>query len=366
MQVPFVNPSLQYQKLKTEIIKKFDEISTSGVYVLGNEGTRFEENFARYCNTSFAIGVGNGSDALFLSLLALGISSNDEVITAPNSFVATAWAIANVGAKLVFADVGEDYNIDPDLIERSITPKTKAILPVHWTGKIAKMDEIKQIASDRNLLIIEDAAQSVGATYKKQKSGSFGNAGCFSLHPLKNLHVHGDGGIITTNDEALYQKIMKMRNHGLKSRNECEFWGWNSRLDEIHAGIANIKLSHLDKWNERSLQIASIYIRELKGIVDLPQINENEQPVFHRFIIRSKKRDELKRFLEGKGVGTAINYPIPLHLQEASSNLGYKKGDFPRAENQAKEVLSLPIYPELEDKQINFVISSVKEFFSFS
>ena len=286
MQVPFVNPSLQYQKLKTEILNKFDEISSKGAYVLGNETIKFEKNFADYCGTSYAIGVGNGSDALFFSLLALDISEGDEVITVPNSFVSTAWAIANVGAKVVFVDVCDDFNINTDLIVNAISPKTKAILPVHLTGRIADMEKIQDIANEHKLHIIEDAAQAVGATYRDYKSGSFGDTGCFSLHPLKNLHVHGDGGVVTTNDEFLYKKIIKMRNHGLKNRNECEFWGWNSRLDEIHAAIANLKLDYLDDWNRRFREIASWYINELEGLVQTPSVKNYEQPVFHRFIIQ--------------------------------------------------------------------------------
>jgi len=363
MQVPFVNPSLQYQKLKNEILNKFDEISSKGEYVLGNEVTKFEKNFADYCGTSHAIGVGNGSDALFFSLLALDISEGDEVITVPNSFVATAWAIANVGAKLVFVDVGDDFNINTDLIVNAVSSKTKAILPVHLTGRIADMEKIQDIATKHKLHVIEDAAQAVGATYKDNKSGSFGDTGCFSLHPLKNLHVHGDGGIITTNDEALYQKIIKMRNHGLKNRNECEFWGWNSRLDEIHAAIANLKLDYLDDWNRRSREIASWYTNELEGLVQTPSVKNHEQPVFHRFMIQHKRRDKLQAFLEEQQIQTAVNYPIPLHLQESAQHLGYKKGDFPVAEEQAKSILSIPLYPELKDSQIEYVIAKIKRFF---
>jgi len=362
MKVPFVNLGLQYQRLQNEILKKFDEISSKGSYVLGDELIQFEKNFAKYCGTSFAIGVGNGSDALFFSLLALGINKGDEIITVPNSFVATAWAIANAGARLVFVDVGDDYNIDPNLIRKAINPKTKAILPVHLTGRIADMEKIQEISFEHNLYIIEDAAQAVGATYKGKKSGSFGDTGCFSLHPLKNLHVHGDGGVITTNDENLYHQILKMRNHGLKNRDECELWGWNSRLDEIHAAIANLKLNYLDDWNSRFREIASRYINELHGLVHVPSINDFEKPVFHRFMIQYERRDKLQMFLKDQGIQTAINYPIPLHLQEASNYLGYRAGDFPVAEQQADRILSLPIYSELENSQVEHVITAVKKF----
>ena len=363
MKVDFVNLGLQYSELKDEIIEIFNEISSSGSYVLGEQVEKFEEKFANYCGTKYAIGIGNGSDALFFSLLALNVTSEDEVITVPNSFVATAWAIANVGAKIVFVDVGEDYNINVDLIAKAITPKTKAIIPVHLTGRIVDMDSLKQIAEERGIHIIEDAAQAVGATYKGKKSGSFGDTGCFSLHPLKNLHVHGDGGVITTNNKEIFETINKMRNHGLKNRDECEFWGWNSRLDEINAAIANLKLDYLDDWNKRYREIAEIYITELRGVVKTPVINKHERPVFHRFIIEHEERDKLQSFLQTRDIHTAINYPIPLHLQQAAKNLNYSKGDFPVTETQSEKILSLPIYPELEDIQIEYVVDSVKEYY---
>ena len=251
MRVPFVNLGLQYKNLKEEIIEKIDSLSLMGQYVLSDELEKFETNFAKYCGVKYSIGVGNGSDALFFSLLALNIGKGDEVITAPNSFVATAWAIANTGAKLVFVDVNEDYNINPEKIESAINKNTKAIVPVHLTGKISKMEEINKIAQYHNIHVIEDAAQAVGASYKNKKAGSFGFSGCFSLHPLKNLHVNGDGGVITTNSKELSKYLRKIRNHGLKNRDECEFWGYNSRLDSIKAGIANIKLKYLDVWNKK-------------------------------------------------------------------------------------------------------------------
>tara|TARA_B100000953_G_scaffold284660_1_gene264590 strand:+ start:751 stop:1851 length:1101 start_codon:yes stop_codon:yes gene_type:complete len=365
MRIPFVNPGLQYKGLRKEILKRFDEISLTGNYVLGKELEQFERNFADFCGTSFAIGVGNGSDALSFSLLALGIGDGDEVITVPNSFVACAWTIVNAGAKPVFVDVQKDFNINPSLIEKAITSKTKAIMPVHLTGRVADMEAIQKIATINNLSVIEDAAQAVGASYKDKKSGSFGDTGCFSMHPLKNLHVHGDGGVITTNNELLYEKIIKMRNHGLKNRNESEFWGWNSRLDEIQASIASLKLNYLEEWNDRFREIALYYINELTGLVDLPAIKEFEKPVFHRFIIQHDQRDNLRDYLTKNGIQTAINYPLPLHLHEASKNLGYKKGDFPIAEKQAKKILSLPIYPELKNSEIKYIVVCIKKFFDF-
>ena len=364
MEVQFVNLGLQYKVLKDEILEKIDYISSSGSYVLSEEVENFEKSFAQYCGTQYSVGVGNGSDAIFFSLLSQKIGKGNEVITAPNSFVATAWTIANCGAKIVFSDVGEDYNINPDKIEELINENTKAIIPVHLTGKIANMDAINSIAEKYNLIIIEDAAQAIGAKYKGQKAGSFGKTGCFSLHPLKNLHVNGDGGVVTTNDKGMYDYLKKIRNHGLLNRDECEFWGYNSRLDSIKAGIANIKLKYLDKWNNRFRQIALYYRNELMDFLEVPKENSFEEPIYHRFIIQHHKRDDLKNFLSNKGVETKINYPIPLHLHPAASNLGYKKGDFPEAEKQAKKILSLPIYAELSDNEVEYVVKCIKQFFN--
>ena len=362
MKVHFVNLGLQYKGLRDQIINKFDEISLQGAYILNQDLVEFEKKFALYCGSKYAIGVGCGADALFFSCIALGIGKGDEVITAPNSFIATAWAIANVGAKPAFVDVRDDYNIDPDQIEAAITYKTKAIMPVHLTGRIADMEPILEIAQHHNLYVIEDAAQAVGASYKGRKSGAFGTTGCFSLHPLKNLHVHGDGGVLTTDDRNIYDHLVKMRNHGLRDRDECEFWGYNSRLDGIQAAIANIKLAHLDKWNRKFREIATRYTKELDEILFVPKDQPYEFPVYHRYIVRHPQRDALQRHLTKCGVETKVNYPVPIHLQEAARLLGYKKGDFPNAERQADTILSLPIYAELEDSQVEHVINSIKSF----
>lgn len=360
--VRFVDLGKQYMKLRDEILAKFDEISRQGAYVLSEELVKFEESFAEYCGTRYAVGVGNGSDALYLSLLSLGLGPGDEVITAPNSFVATAWVIARTGARPVFCDVGEDMNINPELIAIAVTDRTKAVLPVHLTGRVAEMDAIQAIADKHNLFVIEDAAQAVGANYKGKRAGSFGTCAGFSFHPLKNLHIHGDGGVITTDDPDLSEELMKYRNHGLINRDECEFWGINSRLDAIQAGIANIKLKYLDDWNSRFRRIAEIYNRELKGYVTVPEDLEWEEPIYHRYMIRHPARDRLQSFLDKKGIETKVNYPIPIHLQTAAADLGYKKGDFPVTEKLADTILSLPIYPELEDEDVYFVIEKVREY----
>ena len=360
--VKFVDLGKQYLSLRQEILDKFDEISKNGDYILSKEVSEFEENFAMYCGTKHAVGVGNGSDALYLSLLSLGVGPDDEVITAPNSFVATAWVIARTGARIVFCDVCDDMNINPDLIESVISERTKVILPVHLTGRVADMDRIQSIADKHNLFIVEDAAQAVGAVYKNKKAGSFGIGAGFSLHPLKNLHVHGDGGVVTTNNSSLFEKIIQYRNHGLKNRDECEFWGINSRMDAVHAGIGNIKLKYIDKWNNRYREIAQMYTKSLNGYVNVPILKEYEEPVFHRFMIHHPDREGLQGFLADNDIETKVNYPIPLHLQPAAKDLGYKKGDYPVTEEQADTILSLPLYPELRDDQVYYVIEKITQF----
>ena len=359
LKVPFVAIGNQYEEFREEIIKTFDTISKTGIHILGPHFERFEEAFSSYCGTRYAVGVGNGSDALTYALLAHDIGPGDEVITAPNSFVASAWTIANVGAKLVFADVGDDYNINPKQVEAAITSRTRAIMPVHLTGQIADMQALTQIAQRHDILIIEDAAQAVGATQSGKKAGSFGQAGCFSLHPLKNLHAHGDGGILVTNDETIAEKVRQLRNHGLVNRDECEFWGYNSRLDELQAAIVGIKLPHLDRLNDRHRQIARRYTESLEGVLKTPVVAPNNQPVFHRYIVRHQKRNELAQKLAEAGVETKINYPIPLHLQKAALDLDLGVGSFPNAEKQAQEILSLPIHPYMTDDDIDYVIGSI-------
>ena len=362
MEVPFVNLGLQYQILRDKILSKFDEVSKKGEYVLGSELEKFEKEFAKFCGTKFAIGVGNCSDALSLSMIALGIGKGDEVILPGNSFVATACTVVNVGATPVFVDVLNDYNIDPQKIKRVINKKTKAIIPVHLTGRIADMDQIMQIANENQLYVIEDAAQAVGASLNNKKSGSFGITGCFSLHPLKNLHVQGDGGIITTNDATIYYFIKKLRNHGLKNRDECVFWGYNSRLDNIQAAIARIKLQYINEWNKRFIEIANIYSEELKKVCLVPKEDPKKVSIYHRYVIQHPNRDKLKNYLKNYNIETKINYPIPLHLQPAAKDLGYKTGDLPNVENQSKLILSLPIYAEIKNIQIYYVIKIIKLF----
>jgi len=338
-------------------------VLNNGQYVLGPGVREFEEKFAEYCGTRYAVGVGNGTDTIILALKALGIGPGDEVITAPNSFLASASAIALTGATPVFVDVRDDFNVNPNLLKTAITQRTKAILSVHLTGRPGDMHPILAIAKRHGLAVIEDAAQAIGARYYGQRVGSFGIAGCFSFHPLKNLNACGDGGIITTNEEEIYCHLLKARNHGLRNRDECEFWSINSRLDTLQAAILNVKLKYLDKWTEARRANAKFYREHLADIVEVPQEQPYEYAVYHTFIIQAAHRDELQTYLKERGVETKIHYPIPIHLQEAARSLGYGKRDFPVAERHAGRILSLPIYPELSHEQIEHVVISVRSFY---
>lgn len=364
MKIPYISLGQQNIAIKDQLIAEFWKVMESGQFIMGEALTNFEKSFAAIAGTKYALGMANGTDALFLSLKAIGIKEGDEVITAPNSFLASASSIALIGGKPVFADVREDFNLDPEKVEKAITPKTKAIIAVHLTGRPAPMDELLAIAKKHNVHIIEDCAQAVGAEYKGKPVGSLGITGCFSLHPLKNLAAAGDGGVITTNDDAVNAYLLKARNHGLKNRDECDFWSYNSRLDNLQAALLNVKLTQLNKWTDRRREIANIYYEKLKGLdLILPHDKPYEKAVYHTFIIQSKMRDQLKDFLATVGVDTKIHYPIPIHLQEAAKYLGYKKGDFPVTERQAEIILSLPVYPELTDAQVNYVADMIVEFY---
>jgi dTDP-4-amino-4,6-dideoxygalactose transaminase len=364
MKVPFVNLGLQNRLIKDELLTIVSGLLDSGQFILGEDLVKFENSFAQLCKTKFAVGVANGTDALFLSMKVIGIQPGDEVITAPNSYLASASSIHLAGATPVFADVREDFNIDPEQIRKVISPRTKAIIPVHLTGRPAGIDAIIEIAQEHHLAIIEDCAQAICAEYKDEPVGSFGNLGCFSLHPLKNLSACGDGGVITTNDEELYHKLLKARNHGLKSRDECEFWSYNSRLDNIHAAMLNVKLKKLSEWTSRRREIASYYYDRLAGLdMIVPTDKHYEKAVYHTFIIQTDKRDELKKFLSEKEIDTKIHYPIPIHLQDAAKYLGYRRGDFPVTEKQTGTILSLPVFPELSDDQVQYVADTIIKFF---
>lgn len=370
--IEFANLKKQYNLIKKEIDAAIKKVLDRGEFVGGKEVEDFEKEMAMFCGVKYAIGVNSGTDALFLSLKALEIKTGDEVITTPFTFIATAEIISNLGAKPVFADIDEKtFNIDSKEIEKKITKKTKAIIPVHLFGQTAEMDKIMTIAKKHNLYVIEDTAQAVGAKRqmingKWQMAGSIGNCGCFSFFPLKNLGGYGDGGMIITNDKKIAEKIRLLRNHGSSSKDKYRnlILGINSRLDTLQAAVLRVKLKYLNRWNNKRREIADYYNKELKKVKEIivPEFRSKNH-VFNQYTIRAKNREGLKGYLEKKGIETKIYYPLALHLQPTFKYLKYKKGDFPFSEKASKEVLSLPIYPELAKKEQDFIIKSIKDFY---
>ena len=366
MSVPFVNIGGQHAAIKAELLEAMGRVIDSGMYVLGAEVEELERQFAELIGVRFAIGVNSGTDALIFALRGLEIGPGDEVITAANSFIASAGCAAMVGARPVLVDVGDDYNMDPACFERAITARTKAVIPVHLTGRPAKMDAIMRIAEAHKVHVVEDAAQAVTAAYNGTMVGAFGAAGCFSLHPLKTLSAIGDGGILTTNDEALYDEVKILRNLGLKTRDDAVVWSGNSRLDTIQAAALLVKLKYLDEWTEGRRAIARRY-REL--LADLPQVTcPGEQPyeraVYQVFKILADDRDNLQKYLAEHGIGSAVHYAIPMHLQTVAEELDYAPGSFPVTERQAEQILSIPVYHTLTDEQVEYVAATIREFYS--
>ncbi|MBT3879886.1 MAG: DegT/DnrJ/EryC1/StrS family aminotransferase [Candidatus Scalindua sp.] len=364
--VPLIDLKRQYRSMKEELNSAIQDVLESQAFILGPQVKEFEDLFASYCNTNHAIGVSSGTDALLLALKSLGIGDGDEVITTPFTFFATVEAICNVGAKPVFADIDpETYNIRPDLIEKSISKRTKAIIPVHLYGQCADMDQILEIAKKNNLRVIEDSAQAVGAEYRGKKAGSMGDLGCFSFFPSKNLGGMGDGGMVTCNSEELEELIHMLRIHGGRPKNYHASLGINGRLDTIQASILIKKLGHLDDWCDKRRQKASYYTEKLKEL-DLvtPKVMSFNKHAFHLYVIRVKERDGLMEHLKANNIGCAVYYPVPQHLQECLADLGHKEGDMPETEMAAKETLALPVFPEITEEEQDYVIESVKDFFS--
>lgn len=362
--VPFVSFKPLEKEMKSKIENAFNRVFENSWYIGGNEDKKFEEEFAKYCETKYCVGVGNGLDSLMISLKALGIGSGDEVIVPANTFIATALAVTYTGAKVVLVDPDiETYNIDVNKIEEKITQKTKAIIPVHLYGQPCKMDEIMKIANDHKLYVIEDCAQAHGAIYKGKRVGSFGNAAGFSFYPGKNLGALGDAGALVTNDEKIATKARAIGNYGSDYKYHHIYQGNNSRLDEIQAAILCEKLKCLDEVNNNRATTAKKY---LEGIcnpkISLPKFIENVKPVWHVFAIRCEERDRLEKYLNEKGIATNKHYPIPIHLQKCYEDLGYNKGDFPAAEYISETELSIPMYYGMTDKEINYVIEKVNEF----
>ena len=351
--------------LVKQILEDIEGLVKTGQFTLGPQVAKFEKEFAKICGVKYAIGINSGTDALILILRALGIGLGDEVITQPNSFIATANAIRFVGARPVFVDVFDDYMIDHFQVEKAITFKTKAILPVHLTGNPAGLVSISEIAKRRNLFLIEDACQAIDSSVDGKMAGSWGVAGAFSLHPLKNLNVWGDGGMITTDDDELAMNVTLMRNHGLETRDDCVMVAGNCRLHTIQAVVGLRLVPDVSRISEIRIINAAIYNKYLAGVdgVKLPPRFANVRQVYHTFVIQVEKRDELQKFLECNGVEAKIHYPIPIHLQKPYLEMGYKLGDFPVCEAQAKTIISLPIHQYLSVLQIMKVINLVKKFY---
>ncbi len=366
MKVPLLDLTRQYATINDEINKAIQRVLDHGRFIMGPELNEFEASLAEYCTVKNGIGVASGTDALLLSLRALGVGTGDEVITSTFSFFATAGVISRLGARPVFADIDpRTFNIDPDGIAGAVTSKTKAIMPVHLYGQVAEMDEISTIAEKHNLAIVEDAAQAIGATYKDRKAGSFGRTACFSFFPSKNLGAYGDAGFIGTNDDDLADIIKRLRVHGAKPKYYHSVVGYNSRLDTIQAAVLMIKLKYLPAWHEARRGKAARYDGLLEGIEQIitPLVHEHNYHIYHQYTIIAEDRDGLKDFLKSREIGIDTYYPLPLHLQDCFKELGYRKGDMPVAESLSEKVISLPIFPELMDEEQDFVAESIKEYY---
>lgn len=365
MKVEYAYLTKQFANPKP-ILRQIEKLAKSGDFTLGPKLNEFEEKIADFQGTKYAVGLSSGTAALLYIMKVLGIGLGDEVITAPNSFYATAACIDLVGAKIVFADINDEYNLDPVKVEEKITKKTKAILFVHWTGNPAGIEEILKVAKKYNLFVIEDAAQAIDAEVNGKRAGSFGVAAEFSLHPIKNFNVWGDGGFVTTNDKAMADKMKLMRNHGMKDRDTVEFWGYNDRLHTLQAVVALSLLPKVKSISEKRIKVAQKYDKMLQGLneIIIPPRRKNVRQVYHTYILQTRiKRDELVKYLIDHGVDAKIHYPIPLHLQPAAKNLGYKKGDFPVTEYQAARIFSLPNNQYLTNEEIEYVAKTVRKFF---
>jgi len=362
--VPFVDLKAQHLSIKDEIDEAMASVFSRTAFILGPETKKFEEDFANYCNAKYAVGVDSGTTALELILRAYGIGPGDEVITVANTFIATALAISNVGAEPVLVDIHpQTYNIDVERIEEAITERTKVIMPVHLYGQPADMDAIQDIAKKHNLIIVEDACQAHGAKYKGKRIGSMGNPAAFSFYPSKNLGACGDAGMVVTDDEDIANYIKMFRNVGQSEKYYHAIKGHNHRIDNLQSAILGVKLAHLDQWNSDRRRNANKLNQLLKNYnIVVPFVPEYCEPVWHLYVIRVKNRDGLMGFLKNKNIGVGIHYPIPIHLQEAYSELGYNGGDFPITEEYSEEIVTLPMFPEMSEEQIVYLADAIKEF----
>ena len=362
--VPFVDLRVRDQALKADLVAAATAVLESGAFILGPAVDECEQALARRCGTRYAVGVASGTDALLLTLRALGVGPGDEVLTPANAFLSSTSVIALAGARPLLVDVCEkDLNLDPARLEALVTPRTKAMIVVHLTGRPAQLHPILSMAQRYGLPVIEDCAQAIGARYHGQPVGSFGIAGCFSFHPLKQLGAYGDGGAIVTSDPILYKRLVMARNHGLRNRDQCAFWSVNSRLDTMQAAFLNVKLRYLDGWIAEHRAIAAGYCHQLTGVVQVPEEEPHEFSVYQTFIIQAAQRDALQVALAKRGIETRVHYPIPLHLQEPARALGYGPGDCPMAEQLSQRILSLPIYPTLTAEQQEAVVAAIRDFY---
>ena len=368
MQINFVDLNKQYSLIKPEIDDAIQRVIKNSSFIGGEEVSAFEEEFAQYCDAHYCAGVNSGTDALKFICMALGIKEGDEVILPVNTFIATALGVSSMGAKPVFVDCEDGtYNIDVKKIEEKITSRTKAIIAVHLYGQPAEMDSIISIAQKHKLYVIEDACQAHGAFYKDRRVGTFGIASAFSFYPGKNLGAYGDGGAVITNDADMTEKIKKLREYGQEKKYVHTERGTNSRLDGLQAAILRVKLRHLDGWNEKRRNVAACYYDNLKDLqIKLPITMADRNHVYHLFVIETDNRDELLQYMSQKEIFCGIHYPIPLHLQGAYRELGYKEGDFPVSERSASRILSLPVYPELKKEEIRYIKNTINEFVSIT
>ncbi len=386
MKVPLLDLKAQFITIEDKIREAIDGVMASQRFIMGPEVKSLEEEIASYVGAAYAVGVASGSDAILISLMALGIGSGDAVVTSPFSFFATAGSVTRAGAVPIFCDIDPvTFNIDPEKLEETLNGlvknkngyqtkdglTVKAVMPVHLFGQTADMKPIEKLIGDFGFFMIEDAAQAIGASYDGERAGSFGDLGCFSFFPSKNLGAFGDGGMVTTQNEALKEKLMILRDHGSNPKYYHKFVGINSRLDAIQAAVLRVKLRHLDKWSEGRRKNAEIYKRlfsenrlsSADGPIVPPSEALGRYHIYNQFVIRAKERDRLRDYLSGAGIGTEIYYPVPLHLQECYIDLGYKKGDFPVSEKAAETTLALPVYSELTEDMIQYVVEKIKEFY---
>ena len=363
--VPYLDLRAQLKPLRAEIDAAIARTLDNCSFCLGPDVVQFEKDFTAFCGAQHALGFNSGTSALHVAMLLLGVGPGDEVITTPYTFIATSWAISYCGAKPVYVDIDEaTFNLNPALIEKAITPRTKAVLPVHLYGQPFDVDAVAAVCKKHNLPFVEDAAQAHGAKYQGKSIGTFGAVSCFSFYPAKNLGAYGEGGALVTNDAKLAARAKSLREHGSTVRYHHDEVGYNYRLEGIQGAVLGVKLKHLAHWTRERQRVANRYAELLADTpLQLPTVTAGNKSAWHLYTVRSPRRDELKKFLDENKIGSAVHYPMPLHLQKVYANLGYKPGDFPVAEKASREVLSLPMFPELTDAQIRRVVEVVKEFF---